>query len=482
MGNGMDLVRLRMTLNTAHVDFCAEPRLLYLLVEILPNDQAPVARAPVNLALVVDASESMLIPALDDELVAELNRRGLLVETVSDGVPVFRVLNMPADLLARARSVCSMNYVLDAMREVVQRLSSRDRLAVVAFGGQAQTLVANCEGTDKGRILTVLEKLAAGELGDETHLAGGLQLGLAEALAGHGPDRLTRLLLITDGFAADERQAAQVAQQVARHGIGLSTVGVGTTFNEGFLIELAESSGGNAHLVFQPADIPRVFAAEFEASQQVMLRAVSLRLALVQGVAVRRAFRVQPLVGELKLAHANRWTDDEQNGPSGNREPARGLALHLGDLAREQPLALLLELVIPPRPPGMYRLAQALVTGEAPLAQGEPATARGDVLLHVQAGTAGLPAVDGRVMKLVETVNTFKLQTQALADAAAGDVASATRKLQAVVTRLLAGGDEEMAEMVQAELDNLGHAGTLSQIGAKTLRYETRKLALKRDA
>ena len=407
----------------------------------------------------------MLIPALDDDLVEELQRRGLLVETMSDGVPVFRVLHMPPDLLARARPVCSIEYVQAALREVVERLGPHDRMSLVAFGAQAKTLVANCPGANKAEILTVLAQLAAGELGDETYLAGGLRLGLREAVAGHGPDRLTRLILLTDGFAADEERAAAVAAEIAQQGFGLSTVGLGTTFNEGFLIGLAESSGGNAHLVFEPADIPAVFAAEFEASQRVLLRALSFRLALTQGVEVRRVYRVQPLIGELGL----------------DALYERSLTLNLGDLERSQPIALLLELIVPPRLPGSYRLAQVVVTGEAPLAQGERTLVRGDVMLQVVDTMQGPAVPDARVVKLVEAVSTFRLQTQALVDAAAGNRAGATRKLQAVATRLLADGDADMAEMVQAELDNLARAGAMSQAGAKALRYETRKLTRKLD-
>jgi Ca-activated chloride channel family protein len=82
-------------------------------------------------------------------------------------------------------------------------------------------------------------------------------------------------------------------------------------------------------------------------------------------------------------------------------------------------------------------------------------------------------------MKLVETVSTFKLQTRALADAAAGDIPGATRKLQAAATRLLADGEFELAAAMQSEITNLERQGQMSSGGAKQLRYETRKLTQK---
>jgi hypothetical protein len=170
-----DPFALSTTLNTAVLPGDNASRLLYLLLEIAPNAQAPLRRTPVNLALVVDASESMLIPSLDDELVEELDRRGLLVETVADGVPVFRVLDMPDDLAARAEPVCNMDFVQHALRLLVERLASDDRFALVSFAARAKTLVSNRSGADKRKILDVLDKLADGRLGDDTLLTAGLQ-------------------------------------------------------------------------------------------------------------------------------------------------------------------------------------------------------------------------------------------------------------------------------------------------------------------
>lgn len=66
-----------------------------------------------------------------------------------------------------------------------------------------------------------------------------------------------------------------------------------------------------------------------------------------------------------------------------------------------------------------------------------------------------------------------------MADAAAGDIAGATRKLQTAATRLLADGEFELAAAVQSEITNLEQQGELSAAGAKKLRYDTRKLTQK---
>ena len=64
-----------------------------------------------------------------------------------------------------------------------------------------------------------------------------------------------RVILLTDGFALDEADACAV-QQATSAGISISTMGLGGDFNENLSLALAESSGGNAYFIEEPADIP----------------------------------------------------------------------------------------------------------------------------------------------------------------------------------------------------------------------------------
>jgi Ca-activated chloride channel family protein len=82
-------------------------------------------------------------------------------------------------------------------------------------------------------------------------------------------------------------------------------------------------------------------------------------------------------------------------------------------------------------------------------------------------------------MNLVEKVTAHKLQTRALTEADAGNIAAATRKLRAAATRLLDLGEEELARSALSEAQNLEQQGQMSAAGTRKLRYETRKLTRK---
>jgi len=78
-------------------------------------------------------------------------------------------------------------------------------------------------------------------------------------------------------------------------------------------------------------------------------------------------------------------------------------------------------------------------------------------------------------MNIVEKVSAFKLQTRALQDLAAGDVTSATQKLQSAVTRLLNQGEVELAQTMQREIQHLQQTGKLSSEGQKTIKFGVQK-------
>jgi Ca-activated chloride channel family protein len=78
-------------------------------------------------------------------------------------------------------------------------------------------------------------------------------------------------------------------------------------------------------------------------------------------------------------------------------------------------------------------------------------------------------------MNVVEKVQAFRLQTQALDDAQVGDVTNATRKLRQAVTILLSQGETELAGQMQQEADRLEASGQVSSEGKKTIMLTSRK-------
>ena len=79
-------------------------------------------------------------------------------------------------------------------------------------------------------------------------------------------------------------------------------------------------------------------------------------------------------------------------------------------------------------------------------------------------------------MNIIERVVAHKLQTQALDEAAMGDVPKATQRLRAAATRLLDLGEDDLAQEAQSQAENLERSGQVDQAAAQQMRYKTKKL------
>jgi Ca-activated chloride channel family protein len=438
-------------------------RLVYVLIEVgVSAEAASAAPAPVNLGLVVDVSESMFIRLATDGQLADLAEMGLLREVIADGVPAWEAQDIPPEVTARFPR--SIDRLQDALRVVVEHLRPADKFSLVAFAGQAETLVSSTPGTENTRLLPEIEKLEELSLGDDTYMGQGMVKALDEIRRGAAPTHVSRMLILTDGFTLDEAECRHQAEAAGAAGVSISTMGLGGEFNEELFISLADQGGGNAYFVSDLSELSSTLAQEFSAAQMVTCRNLELKLRLVQGAELRRAFRVKPVISDL----------GQLTNLGGS------YSLSLGDLERDAPPALLLEIIAPSRPAGVYRLSQLVLAYDPVGLQGGALgeKVRQDVVVQYAAGPQPAPP-DPRVMNLVETVSAFKLGTRALKEAEAGDIAGATRKLQAAATRLLDMGEDELAADLQSQAQDLAQEGELDPHATKRLRYETRRLTQK---
>jgi Ca-activated chloride channel family protein len=181
---------------------------------------------------------------------------------------------------------------------------------------------------------------------------------------------------------------------------------------------------------------------------------------LSAGVELRRAHRIRPAISTLRDVPIQ----------------DRTATFDLGDLEPDRPPALLLELIVPTRAAGAFRIASVTLAYDVPGPQGSTtgAQARADAVLEYS--TTGMGPLDPAVMNTVEKVNAFSLQTRALDDAAAGNIQGATTKLRSAATRLLDMGETDLAQAAEQEAQKLEQSGQVSAEGAKKLHYATRRL------
>jgi Ca-activated chloride channel family protein len=137
----------------------------------------------------------------------------------------------------------------------------------------------------------------------------------------------------------------------------------------------------------------------------------------------------------------------------------------MGDLERDTPQAILLELTIEPRPAGTFRIAQAELSYDVP-GQGQEKV-RADAVVTFT--TDPVPPEEGNpvVLNYAEKANAHRLVTRVLDEYK--KTGKATTRLHPSVTRIL---DPE----TQRLLDQVAGGGALSPEEVKTIGNKTRKL------
>lgn len=392
-------------------------QLIYVLMEIVPGESLSASRMPLNFALVLDRSGSMAGPKL--------------------------------------------RTMKEAVKSILNQLQGDDIISIITFETKSQVLIEAQPAVDKAKFNAEVDKIREG---GGTNMAQALRQGLEQVRRWHRPDRVSRIVLLTDGEATDsEDDSRRLADEAGQLGIPIISLGFGSDWNEEFLFDLSDRSVlgepgshvGMADYIPNPEDALHIFQEVYQ-SMQVVARDVTLTIRMVQGLEARKVWQVVPMIRDLGFGVIQ----------------GRSIVVPLGQLERAG-AAFLVEMMLPPRPEGMVRIAQTEVSYLIP--QQGIQVQRSDLILNFTKEAAQIPSLNPRVMNIVEKVQAFKLQTQALAEAEMGDVPSATRKLRQAVTLLLAQGETELAEQMQSEADHLEQMGAISSEGKKTIKLTSRK-------
>jgi Ca-activated chloride channel family protein len=151
---------------------------------------------------------------------------------------------------------------------------------------------------------------------------------------------------------------------------------------------------------------------------QVVAQDVTVNLRMVQGLEAHRVWQVMPVIKDL--------------GPGVTQ--GRAIVIPVGELEKGG-AAYLAEIMLPRRPAGLVRIAQTDAAYTLP--DGESGRQSVDLIISYSEDPSAVGQLDQYVMNVVEKVQAFKLQTQALDEADRGDVKGATQKLRQAVTILL---------------------------------------------
>ena len=175
----------------------------------------------------------------------------------------------------------------EAVRQAVRRLHDGDVFSLVTFATEV-TSVLEPVAIDSQMRKVVESTLQEIDAGGRTALCGGLELGIAKAQLRQQESNL--VLLLSDGQAnvgeTDLEAIGHRAFQARQEGLTVSTVGVGTDYNEALMAEIASQGGGRFYHVLKADQIAAVMAGEVGEVASLAARDAELHLTLPAGATV----------------------------------------------------------------------------------------------------------------------------------------------------------------------------------------------------
>ncbi|MGH1344021.1 MAG: vWA domain-containing protein [Nannocystales bacterium] len=245
-------------------------------------DPTTLERPPLNLSIAVDVSGSM---------------RGTNITSLREGL--FRMLD---------------------------DLRPEDRVSLIAFDGTAEILVENVAGDDP----EFSEAIGLIEAGGSTNIYAGLREAYDTVQAHAVEGYQNRVILLSDGEATsgitEDARVAEMSRQYNELGFGLTTIGIGQSFDPELMRELAVTGGGAFYFLENPEAVREVFEEEVQAFLLPLATDVRIDVSVSDGYSLRAIYGTQgaELAGNeasidipaLQLAHRTA-TDDDAGGRRG---------------------------------------------------------------------------------------------------------------------------------------------------------------------
>jgi Ca-activated chloride channel family protein len=204
-----------------------------------------------------------------------------------------------------------IEYGKQALRQLIGRLDDDDRFALVAYDSNVEVRVP-LQQTAKGMRAHWLEVVDRLDTAGGTNISAGLDSGLDQLSRATEASRASRVLLLSDGLANQGATSIPEllarAERIVRNDSVLTTVGIGSDFDERVMTSLAKGGAGAFYYLAKLETLTPLLDAELRTATQTYARGAELSIRLppsvsllsaTGGTAVQNGEQVRVPVGNL---------------------------------------------------------------------------------------------------------------------------------------------------------------------------------------
>lgn len=340
-----------------------------------------------------------------------------------------------------------------AAHQIIDSLTPQDILSVVIFNDRAEVIIPASPVKDKPAMKARVSMIAAA---GGTEIYRGLSAGVEQVRQFLGPKLVNHVILLTDGQTyGDHDQCLDLAGKASRDGVSISAMGLGNDWNDEFLDQIASKTGGSSSYISSASAVTKFLNDHVRQLSNSFAERVKMSIAPDPDVQIELAFKLSPHPQPLQI----------ENGE-----------LQLGSLQNNRPISVLLQVQLPPKMVQGYRsLSRLVINGDILGNKNQTFQSVNDLSLEVTEKEA-TDDVPSSILDALSKLTLYRLQERAQDALESGDITEATRRLENLATRLLAMGEEELANQTLAEARRVAHTSGFSDKGRKTIKYQTRFL------
>jgi Ca-activated chloride channel family protein len=170
--------------------------------------------------------------------------------------------------------------VQQALASLTERLSEKDRVAIVVYAGDSGVLLPPTSGASKAVILEALKRL---HLGGGTNGAAGIRDAYRLARENFVEDGVNRIVLATDGDfnvgVSSISDLVALVEEERKSGVFLSVLGFGTgNLNDEMMEQIADRGNGNYAYIDGPREAKKVLVREADSTLVTIAKDVKIQV------------------------------------------------------------------------------------------------------------------------------------------------------------------------------------------------------------
>ncbi|MEE9213968.1 MAG: VWA domain-containing protein [Thermodesulfobacteriota bacterium] len=258
------------------------------LSNAFPKIPLPYKTSSESVYIDANLSHPYVLKGTDAEVLMNINIKGKeVISTNRASLNIALVIDRSGSMAEKGK----LEYAKKAAIKVINSLNSNDRLAIVAYSTNVETLFPLQEVNNKRAAINAINSLYPT---NSTNLSGGLNSGIDILKSYVEGNYINRVILLSDGLAnvgiTDIKHLSRIAGESVESGVHITTMGLGLNYDENLLTNIAEHGAGNYYFIESPTQLAGIFEKEFSELSLTVAKDPVLNISLPSNIKLEEIY------------------------------------------------------------------------------------------------------------------------------------------------------------------------------------------------